>query len=53
LQTDWHNEFLEVAPRLIIVFKKAYDIENSEKRKNYYVSESVGLAEEVKVPDLV
>jgi len=44
LQTDWHKEFLEIAPWLIIVFKKAYDIENGEKRKNYYVNESVGLA---------
>ena len=44
LQTDWHKPFLEVAPWLIIVFKKAYDIEGNEKRKNYYVNESVGLA---------
>ncbi len=44
LQTDWQKEFLEIAPWLIIVFKKAYDIEGDEKRKNYYVNESVGLA---------
>lgn len=44
LQTDWRKEFLEVAPWLIVVFKKAYDIENGEKRKNYYVNESVGIA---------
>ncbi len=44
LQTDWRKEFLETAPWLIIVFKKAYDIEGGEKRKNYYVNESVGLA---------
>ncbi len=44
LQTDWHKEFLEIAPWLIIVFKKAYDVEDGEKRKNYYVNESVGLA---------
>ena len=44
LQTDWHKEFLEIAPWLIIVFKKAYDMEGEEKRKNYYVNESVGLA---------
>ena len=44
LQTDWHKEFLEVAPWLIIVFKKAYDNEGTEKRKNYYVTESVGIA---------
>ena len=44
LETDWHKEFLEIAPWLIVVFKKAYDLENGEKRKNYYVNESVGLA---------
>ncbi len=43
--TDWHKPFLETAPYLIIVFKKAYDFdENGEKSKNYYVNESVGIA---------
>lgn len=43
--TDWHKEFLEVAPALVVIFKKAYDLdENGEKSKNYYVNESVGLA---------
>jgi len=42
--TDWNKPFLTIAPWLIIVFKKAYDIENGEKKKNYYVNESVGLA---------
>lgn len=45
LATDWHKPFLETAPYLIIVFKKAYDLTNeNEKRNNYYVTESVGLA---------
>ena len=44
LGTDWHKEFLEIAPWLIIVFKKAYDLVDGEKHKNYYVQESVGLA---------
>lgn len=44
LQTDWQKEFLEIAPWLIVVFKKAYNIAGNEKRKNYYVNESVGLA---------
>ena len=45
LQTDWHKPFLETAPYLIVVFKKAYDLtEESEKKTNYYVNESVGLA---------
>lgn len=43
--TDWNKPFLEIAPWLIIVFKKAYDLdENGEKKKNYYVNESVGIA---------
>ena len=44
LGTDWHKEFLEIAPWLVVVFKKAYDVVDGEKRKNYYVQESVGLA---------
>lgn len=42
--TDWHKEFLTVSPWLIIVFKKAFDYDGDEKRKNYYVNESVGIA---------
>ncbi|MFK7935519.1 MAG: nitroreductase family protein [Saprospiraceae bacterium] len=43
--TDWHKPFLEIAPWLIIVFKKAYDLDSEgNKTKNYYVNESVGLA---------
>ena len=45
LQTDWHKPFLEVAPYLVVVFKKAYDIQpDGTKKNNYYVNESVGLA---------
>ncbi len=44
LGTDWHKPFLETVPWLIIVFKKAYDLEEGEKKNNYYVNESVGLA---------
>lgn len=45
LQTDWKKEFLEIAPYLIIVFKKAYNLEpDGIKHTNYYVNESVGLA---------
>lgn len=43
-ETDWNKPFLEVAPWLIIVFKKSYDLEEGEKKTNYYVTESVGLA---------
>jgi len=42
--TDWKKPFLEIAPWLIIVFKKAYDLEDGKKSKNYYVNESVGIA---------
>ena len=45
LGTDWRKEFLEIAPWLIVVFKKIYDISaDGTKQNNYYVSESVGLA---------
>ena len=43
--TNWHKPFIEIAPYLIIVFKKAFEYgENGEKLNNYYVNESVGLA---------
>ena len=44
LGTDWNKPFLEIAPWLIVVFKKAYELENGERRKCYYVNESVGIA---------
>lgn len=43
--TDMHKPFLEIAPWLIIVFKKPFDYDDKgEKSQNYYVNESVGLA---------
>jgi nitroreductase len=43
--TDWHKPFLETAPCLIAVFKRAYDLRaDGSKRKNYYVEESTGIA---------
>jgi nitroreductase len=43
--TDWHKPFLETAPYLIIIFKKSYDLDDvGNKKNNYYVNESVGLA---------
>ncbi|MBK9257042.1 MAG: nitroreductase family protein [Saprospiraceae bacterium] len=42
--TDWHKEFLTQAPWLIVIFRKSYNQENGQKTKNYYVSESVGIA---------
>ena len=43
--TDWHKPFLEIAPYLIVVFRKIYDLQDDgTQRKNYYVNESVGIA---------
>ena len=45
LQTDWKKEFLEIAPYLVIVFKKSYDIDKAGIKTNtYYASESCGIA---------
>jgi nitroreductase len=53
LGTDWHKPFLETAPYLIAVFKMDFepgapaggvDDGTAVKRKNYYASESVGIA---------
>lgn len=44
LGTDWHKEFLEQAPALIVVFAVNYDLEEGKVHKNYYVKESVGIA---------
>ncbi len=44
LGTDWHKEFLEIAPALIVVFALNYTMEGERIRKNYYVKESVGIA---------
>jgi len=44
-RTDHIKEFLEAAPYIIVVFKKAYDLDGKEnKSQNYYVNESVGIA---------
>ena len=43
--TDWNKPFLEIAPWLIIVFRRIFEFgEDGKKRNNYYVNESVGLA---------
>ncbi len=44
LGTDWHKEFLEIAPYLIVVFKIDYEKEDEKIKKHYYVNESVGIA---------
>ena len=43
--TDWNKPFLEIAPYLLIVFKRVYDLDDEgNKHNNYYVNESIGLA---------
>jgi iodotyrosine deiodinase len=44
LGTDWHKPFLEIAPWLVIVFKRNFEYVGGEKHKNYYVLESLGIA---------
>ena len=44
LGTNWEKPFLEIAPALIIIFKRAYEFVDGKKKNNYYVTESVGLA---------
>lgn len=45
LGTDMHKPFLEIAPWLIVAFKKVYERdEQGKKHNNYYVNESVGIA---------
>jgi iodotyrosine deiodinase len=45
LGTNWEKEFLEIAPVLIVVFKRSYEYNaDGTKRNNYYVTESLGLA---------
>ncbi|OFZ11631.1 MAG: nitroreductase [Bacteroidetes bacterium RIFCSPHIGHO2_02_FULL_44_7] len=43
--TDWVKEFIDVAPWIVVVMKRSYEMEEGgKKHQNYYVSESVGLA---------
>lgn len=43
--TDWNKPFIDIAPWIVVLFKKAFDLdEEGKKMKNYYVNESVGIA---------
>ncbi|HEU4895192.1 MAG TPA: nitroreductase family protein [Acidimicrobiia bacterium] len=43
--TDWHKEFLEVAPWVVVLFEQRYGIgESGEKIHHFYVKESCGIA---------
>ncbi len=45
LGTDEHKPFLERAPWLIVIFCESYQLmDDGTKAKNYYVTESVGIA---------
>lgn len=45
LGTTWEKPYLETAPWLVVVFEELYGFDEAgEKRKNYYVKESVGIA---------
>jgi iodotyrosine deiodinase len=45
LGTDPDKPFLEIAPWLVVVFKRAWEFEaDGTKHQNYYVNESVGIA---------
>lgn len=43
--TNWEKEFIDIAPWIVVVMKRAYELdEKGLKHNNYYVTESVGLA---------
>lgn len=45
LGTDHHKEFLEIAPWIVVLFEQRYEARpDGERRKNYYVKESCGIA---------
>jgi iodotyrosine deiodinase len=45
LGTDWHKEFLEVAPWVVVLFEERYGIRHDGSRQHhYYVKESCGIA---------
>jgi iodotyrosine deiodinase len=42
--TDWIKPHITEAPYLIVVFEQAWSLVDGEKRRHYYVRESVGIA---------
>ncbi len=43
--TNWEKPFLEIAPALIIIFRRSFEYDTTgAKHQNYYVQESVGIA---------
>ena len=45
LGTDWRKPYLEVVPWIVVLFEQRYGLtETGERRKHFYVKESVGIA---------
>jgi nitroreductase len=45
LGTDWHKEFLETVPWIVVLFEQRYGLDSAGDRlKHFYVKESVGIA---------
>ena len=45
LGTDWHKEFLEIAPWIVVLFEERYGVSKTgERTHHYYVKESCGIA---------
>jgi len=45
LGTDWHKEFLDVAPWIVVLFEQVHGVNpDGSVRKHYYARESVGIA---------
>ena len=43
--TDWHKEYLEVVPWIVVLFEQRYGLADDGARKHhYYVKESCGIA---------
>jgi len=44
LGTSWEKPFLETVPWIVVVFEQRYGLTDGDRRHNYYVKESVGIA---------
>ncbi len=45
LGTDWHKEFLEIVPWIVVMFEERYGVnDDGSRRHNFYVKESCGIA---------
>lgn len=45
LGTDWHKEFLDTVPWIVVMFEERYGVDDDgSRRHNFYVKESCGIA---------